>query len=504
MNFDEYEKGQFRLYSDFAEIIQFILEQAIESAGAPRPQLITCRAKDPLRLRARLEEAGHLAHPDIETVRRDLAGARIVFYLDSDVNRFNHSRVIWDNFEVEDPKVLHPTAENDSRYRGIHYTVRLKDDRTALPEYAKFKGLRCEIQIQSGLHHIWSETSHDIVYKGKIPPGFGSRAMQTIERSFNRIMDDYLIPAGREIQKAQSDYERLMAGKELFDADVIKQLETAENNNARYDILARLKDDTIPNYDDVVGAFAELREPLIRAVRAARNTPTVPIPTSYGDIEGYDAKRIARRVVEIASMLRYADAVETLKMLIALYRDETDEDIRKQIVDAVKELAEFNIPAWDQVGPGVQIALNNYLGTLSNGELAAIRPIALTVWGEALQGDITGTSFAEDTMTFSTGAVPVSQAVESLRSSAMTKLFEQFDLATDDMQRREVLNALDNATRTPNNAQYSDKLRALTLDNARQIVEFLTARTETMSFELMQHVEHGLLYDYYRAKNSGG
>lgn len=502
LNFDEYEKKQYRLYSEFAEIIQFILEQAITSAGGPRPQLITCRAKDPSRLRARLEEAGSLDHPNIESVRRDLAGARIIFYLDSDVNKFNQSRLIWDNFEVEDPKVHHPTADNESRYRGIHYTVRLRDDRTNLPEYAKFKGLRCEIQIQTGLHHIWSETSHDIVYKGKAPPGFGSRAMKSIERAFNRIMDEHLLPAGREIQRAQTEYERLMAGKELFDADVVRQLEMAENNNARHDILTRLKDDTIPNYDDIHSAFGELREPLIRAVRAARNTPKVPMPTPYGDMEGYDTNQITRTVIEIIDQLRYAEPVETLKMLTAIYREETEGDIRKKIMEVVKNLAEFNIPAWDQVGPGVQFSLVDYLATLSNEELVAIQPIALTVWGEALQGDITGTKWTADAMTLSTGAIPASEPIRKLRASVIVKLFEQFDLAKDDGARLEILHALDNATRTPTNAQYSDELRALTLENARQIVEFLTARVDALSFELLQHVEHGFLYDYYRVKGS--
>jgi len=85
-----------------------------------------------------------------------------------------------DNFEIDKGgiKLHHPTTENEeNQYRGEHYTVRLKDDRTKLPEYTKFKGLRCEVQVQTILNHAWSETSHDIIYKNEPREGFGTRAI---------------------------------------------------------------------------------------------------------------------------------------------------------------------------------------------------------------------------------------------------------------------------------------------------------------------------------------
>src|ERR1700761_7370333 len=111
VDFDEYEKRQYRRYEEFAETVRGILVRALENSGLTCTA-VTCRAKEPARLRARLEEKGDLGHPDIETIRRDLAGARIILYTDNDVSKLNNSRLIWDNFEVEDPKIHHPTEEN--------------------------------------------------------------------------------------------------------------------------------------------------------------------------------------------------------------------------------------------------------------------------------------------------------------------------------------------------------------------------------------------------------
>src|SRR5207237_1063342 len=82
--------------------------------------------------------------------------------------------------------------------------------RRNLAEYAKFKGLRSEIQIQTILIHAWAETSHDITYKRFEGKGFGQRATASIEARLNKIMDEYLLPAGYEFQKVQHDFQRLM------------------------------------------------------------------------------------------------------------------------------------------------------------------------------------------------------------------------------------------------------------------------------------------------------
>ncbi len=251
MNLNDYETKYFSIYKAFAETVRFILKKAIlATESLPRPQSIQYRAKEIENLRRRLAEEGRLDTETLERDRRDLAGARLIFYTNNDVNRFVQSSLIHDNFEIEpdSTKIHHPTPENPrAQYRGIHYTARLSEDRLRLPEYAKFAGLRCEIQVQTILEHAWSETSHDILYKNKMGKDFGARAMEGIERRFDRIMDKYLIPAGYEFQKVQQDHERLLRGKELFDKDIAKLLNDAQNNNERYEILSGLKTTPFPS-----------------------------------------------------------------------------------------------------------------------------------------------------------------------------------------------------------------------------------------------------------------
>jgi hypothetical protein len=139
-----------------------------------------------------------------------------------------------------------------------------------------------------------------------------------------------------------------------------------------------------------------------------------------------------------------------------IYRDEPNDDIRQQIVNTVKNLSEYNIDAYKQVGPMLQMALVDHLAGMNDAEVDCVRPIALTVWTEAIQSDITGAKWKADSVVLRTGAVPASDQLREVRDKAIKALFAAYDRSTEDAQKRAVLSALDAATRTPNQAQYSN------------------------------------------------
>ena len=113
MNFDEYEKKYETQYGEFSCIVREILEKAINGAeGIPRPQSIQCRAKEASRLKPKLKARGLLDSSSIEDEIKDLAGARLIFFTNTDVESFLNSRLIPENFEVhwDQTRIHHPTV----------------------------------------------------------------------------------------------------------------------------------------------------------------------------------------------------------------------------------------------------------------------------------------------------------------------------------------------------------------------------------------------------------
>jgi len=219
IDLDSYSRSRLADYAAFADTVASILRTAIlEHPQRLRLQQVQHRAKSPESLRKKLENRGILATTSLEDEIKDLAGCRLIFYTNSDVSRFIQSGIIEDNFEVDwdRAKIHHPIPGKttpDNLFRSYNYVLKLNADRTTLPEYACFKGLRCEVQVQTTLNHAWSEMAHDTIYKKPRLEGFGGKLFEAIDQRFRKIMKDHLLPAGYEFQKVQDDYERLLSGK---------------------------------------------------------------------------------------------------------------------------------------------------------------------------------------------------------------------------------------------------------------------------------------------------
>src|SRR6266567_1829699 len=504
MKFDDYEKTYVSTYTEFSELVRSLLEGAIKKTeGVPRPQSTQARGKDVKSLKLKLEERGLLASERIESEIKDLAGARLIFYTNTDVDRFLRTELIPDIFDVDwkEMRVHHPTDDNDQRrYQAIHYTVLLSEKHTGLPEYKKFKGMRCEIQIQTILNHAWSETQHDMVYHARGNPGFGGRAIQALDKRLKKIMDEYLRPASYEFQKVQHDYERLMQGKALFDRGALETLESCDNNNERHEILSTLAEHVIPNYDDIRGVYPEIRRALETAVQSARDTETKLIESPFGNLPGKTSQAVTLAAVGILDTLRYYDIEATFQSLIAIYMGEQDGRVRKQIVDAVKQLAKYHLDIWKQARLYVQRVLADVIERFSQDNLHMLWPIVLTVWHELLRPEMDSTSFSADMVTITSGALPVFEGLKAIRNRAIDGLFALFDCSSTAGEKREVVSALREATRLPGRVNSSNELFQLTLEDTKRITELLTRRATGQPYELLEHIEHQMLYDYQRAR----
>ena len=84
----------------------------------------------------------------------------------------------------------------------------------------------------------------------------------------------------------------------------------------------------------------------------------------------------------------------------------------------------------------LQMALLDHIAAMSISELDSVRPIALAVWSEAIQSDLTGAKWKADSVVFNTGTVPASDPLRQVRGKAITALFAAYERSTDDTEKR--------------------------------------------------------------------
>ena len=140
MNLEEYERSGRARYEKLAAIIAGLLERAITAEPGYRLQPIQRRGKTVESLSRRIEETGQLGTEEIETHRKDLAGCRIIFYTNNDVNRFASSGLLRELFDIDwDRSKFHQPGPGQKSaaqlFQSYNYVLKLKADRTALLEY---------------------------------------------------------------------------------------------------------------------------------------------------------------------------------------------------------------------------------------------------------------------------------------------------------------------------------------------------------------------------------
>lgn len=129
----------------------------------------------------------------------DLAGIRIICYVESDLKVIN--KIIEENFKIDNENSLDKSkllGTDKVGYKSIHYVAQLKNDRIVLPEYKKFKNRKFEIQIRTILQHAWAEIEHDRNYKftGELPDNIKRRfkliagTLELADREFDSIANE--------------------------------------------------------------------------------------------------------------------------------------------------------------------------------------------------------------------------------------------------------------------------------------------------------------------------
>lgn len=505
MTFDEYERAGKQLYADFAALIAALLGKAVAERGEIRLQHVQHRPKGLKSLHDKLVKQGIAPDdPRIEVPMKDLAGCRLVFYTNTDVSRFLGSGLINELFDIdwERTKFHHPTEETSSQFRSDNIVVRLKEPHISKPEYAKFRDMRCEVQIQTALNHAWSEMAHD-VYKRPALKGFGAARMHSIEERMDRIIKDYLVPAGYEFQKIRDDFDKLAAGKALFDQDVLRTLESATDNNQRLELLEQFSSYLLPDYDDVSAVQADIRKTMASVIGAARTTPRRPIDTPIGRLDGMTADHVFDKAIDVVDTLRYAgpDSIQsTFDLLCELYRDATSDNQRKRVLQSAEHLAKNEMAVWKQAGPIVQHMLAERILELDLEKAAPIRPVLMKILDELLNPEVSGSASTYKTITLSWRAADPSDALVAIRALAIQSLQKLFRASRSDDEKREVIQALSEAFDTPHRGNYPDGLLHIVLSNTLEIIQFYSSQVSSLSFELLQKLEHDCLWLFRRSR----
>ena len=296
-------------YQSFADLVAGITE-LLAKKSERKYQLVSSRAKDPKKLKRKIlekkknEKKEYKKLSDVE----DLAGARIVFYLESDRKKFVDElcKELGDNSIIDVQE-----QDKPSGYRGTHVILKLDPTRASLPEYSDFKGMKCEVQITSSLYHAWSEVEHDIIYK---PDGDKDKLMKLgLDRLQERFkgLHSYISGASIQLDLINEDYQHIRAFGKLSESNFPDQISKSSDNEEIFEILSLLERfcDKEPS-----GTFSAIEA--IFSKKPAK--PKVLGSLHDHKILGKTHDDLKIKSLELLSKIRYYKPKETLSLLMKL------------------------------------------------------------------------------------------------------------------------------------------------------------------------------------------
>ena len=209
-------------------------------------------------------------------------------------------------------------------------------------------------------------------------------------------------------------------------------------------------------------------------------------------------------VCDILKEYRYVDVEVTFDAVCAMFPGAQSEEERKHLLGVTERLAQHNLDIWKQAGPYVQTVLAQKIGKMDRNVWGPIRPVLVEVLGESLKAEVHGVSSTYRSITLSQGSAVPSDTLARMRAEAIELLKELYRTASSETEKRQTENALFEAGRTPSGSGYSNELLIGILENSTAIVDFFCEVAPTEPYEILQSLEHRLLWMYRRNQSIAG
>lgn len=466
------------LYGDFSYTIKFILENLLRKNNF-KYQAITYREKSEKSLKDKLETVKKIKSvKDID----DLAGCRIIFYLDNDVQRV--IQYLQNEFVV----VKQNLKYSDDSYNALHLIVKLNKDRLKLSEYERFIGLKCEIQLTTVLYHSWSELAHDVIYKPeKSFSEFDKRAFDSIKGRFSDVMKNHIKQAQYSFDFIFKEIEKIKQGKQVFDVAFLKSVDSKANNEIYENLKILLK--YIEEFGDKTPKELKIIEIVNNTLEKSKQLKKEPIKTAFGDLPGHDYADIAEICLDILERLRFAYPKEVFETLSRLSIDENDK-IKKKSLDVASKMAKYTFwPKEKKIYYHPQLFILDEIEKLDDKNLLIYLSLLVKVSEELLSPSFEGTSWSDHkTFTIHQGPLPAGDTVKKIRERTISILKKLYTLSEKISEKQQILQALVQATHTPHQGG-TPELEKIILENTNTLISYYSSIVQKADNEILKIIE---------------
>lgn len=435
----KYKKKQ-ELYSNFASAIKSIIEQLLKGYEY-KYTVVSCRSKDILKLKEKVDKkkTEGRVYKSLEEIE-DLAGVRVIFYLESD--RKNFIDILKNEFGGS------ARVENEDKingYKATHIILSLDKKRSSLAEYKKYNGLKCEIQLTSIFYHAWAELEHDITYKKD--KNLEKYGLEKLSESFAKMIE-HVTSASMIADYINSKYLELKKASNIINSNFESRISKSSNDEI-YETLKIFEDLEQKDVDDIFS--------IVRVI--LNKKPSKPrVVSVFKDAKMYGKKHeeVMVKALNLLNYIRYGKPDEILKLAFS-YSRSNSKSISYEAVKIITEFSKYNYQILKEtnIGFSCQRKILDLILLMGLEErINNLNAIEASV-KEMLKISFKGFTHDEfDKYTMHSGCLPVSDFLSKLRQDTITLLFSLITNAPLE-KKLSLIRILSEVLRMPHNYDYS-------------------------------------------------
>jgi len=519
----EYEDKK-DVYTNFSELIKNKSEQILKNnKDECFYQIITNRLKEKNSLEKKLKDWKFKNLADVD----DIAGCRIIFYLESHIEKFKE--LLYEYFGNENIE-KNNLRYSKNGYNAVHIVISLKNYSQILKNFIdeetfdKFLNLKCEIQLTTVLYHAWSEMNHDIIYKqSKELKNFDEKKFKVLESSFSDIMENHLKKASYSFEFIYEEFESIKNGKNIFDIKFLDSIKDSSSNNEIYEKLKILKN-YVNEFGDKFPKNLKLFDFIEYIIKKSKTINPTPINNLFGEFNGYTTFDIIDILIDIIDLVKFYYFDEAFSTLLILSKEDNF-NIRKKSGDILSKIAEFNLNLVDKDEFKFQFSLLDKLENFNESEKQDYFDIILKICEKLFITNFYHTSHDSfDSLEISTIEFKESENLKSIRIKSLDILMNLFKI-TNNEQKVEIIKTLKSLGHKIPSLSQNTNIENIKIDNVIYLIDFylknikdydlpilseiekqvrlfinwFNLQDKSNAFELLNLLESNIEYQFYRA-----
>ncbi len=484
------------MYLRFSKAIKNVLKNLLQTHSF-NYQVVTNRAKGAPSLARKLKEKKVRARKpsDID----DLAGCRVIFYLDSDIDKFVDC--IYREFGNKNIK-SYKRHYSEEEYNATHVVVSFGEEKLKLSEYAEFRNMSCEVQLTTVLYHAWSEMEHDVLYKPEEELArFSKESFEIIKTEFHAIMKDHIKQASMGFEYIARMLQYTKEGKRVFGSEFLKSLITSHSLNEICESLKHLND-YLKRFGNKMPAGVDIFDFIQGVLVHIKDLKPQPIKTILGELAGAGISDVEKECIETLEILKYENPRKVFSLLLKLQLSMMKE-VRDKALKSIERLCKYQLVSQDRISFVIQSEILAELGDWKPKNLCEHVTPVLCVLQQILNADYEGISQEDwNTVTIRAGALPITQKVKQMRGSALNLLEQMYACSESSDQRAVIVKTMFRGSETPMRGVYDNETKEMITSDTHKVFDFCIKIIPDAYHSVVRLIEDKLDFLVERHKNS--